>query len=392
MGDQQHLEWLLEGTAAWNQRRENDDFVPNFEGVDIRSAFENANKLMPAEVKDLTRESYRFDLQGIDLSGARFSRSNLLGADLSKANLTGSKLVGATLIRCLLRGAILRHAKLDSSDLRGVDLRGAEVSPMAWNGADVSTFQLRLDRNETLVTVSDLSNTDIYQSDLDTMQGDSETIIPSTLARPQNWPTFEREFEPKIGPTEHVEKAEKSDEISHERLNNQISSLISERGKFRTKAATLSAQLEDAIAIFRASNMANELPDDLLLIEDVTSTIGGIHRALSVRNSSTKKELLELLPRLLKKMVELERLVAAQSREIQKLNDRPSEKSDLLKFKSAFAISFGTTLGAGTAATLLGAGQALLGEYGDGITQQLRDTFNSFFGATSAALPSTIST
>ena len=34
MATQKHIEWLLEGVNAWNERREQENFQPDFEGAD----------------------------------------------------------------------------------------------------------------------------------------------------------------------------------------------------------------------------------------------------------------------------------------------------------------------------------------------------------------------
>lgn len=93
MGNPQHLEWLLEGVEAWNARREESDFRPDFSDMDARSAFVDA---------------------GIITSDERIplGKANLLGADLRGANLRLADLGGANLRATDLGGADLRRADL----------------------------------------------------------------------------------------------------------------------------------------------------------------------------------------------------------------------------------------------------------------------------------------
>jgi uncharacterized protein YjbI with pentapeptide repeats len=83
MANPQHIEWLLEGVEAWNKRREEDRFIPDFEEADIRGNFKHASKL---------------DGNGrVDLRGAYLQDANLQGANLQHAYLQGAYLQGAYL-------------------------------------------------------------------------------------------------------------------------------------------------------------------------------------------------------------------------------------------------------------------------------------------------------
>ena len=43
MANSEHVKWLLEGVASWNARREQNDFVPDFEGANIYEEFANSD-------------------------------------------------------------------------------------------------------------------------------------------------------------------------------------------------------------------------------------------------------------------------------------------------------------------------------------------------------------
>lgn len=125
MANEEHLKWLFEGTAAWNTRRINEDFTPDF------------------------AES---DLSGEDLSSVNLFRANLTKADLSGANLTNANLIQAN-----LREADLTHADLSGSDLTSADLANADLT-----NADLSRSGL-INGN---LTNSSLAGADLSYSDL----------------------------------------------------------------------------------------------------------------------------------------------------------------------------------------------------------------------------------
>ena len=140
MANEQHVEWLMEGMAAWNARREpggalHTDF-PDFSGTNLRAAFENAGLVGDDEWiplarydlsgADLTRANFtRADLSGADLSFADLTRADLSGADLSFADLTRADLIGTNLTDADLTCANFIHANLPSANFTGAVLHGA---------------------------------------------------------------------------------------------------------------------------------------------------------------------------------------------------------------------------------------------------------------------------
>jgi len=204
MANPQHIKWLLEGVDAWNARREKEDFVPDFEGADIRAAFNAIDessfaRLIPLQGADLRRANLReailpgSDLQGADLREATLRYSDLLstnlwGADLQGADLRGADLEGAHLERADLREANLRWVHLEGADLReahlrGADLRDANVRTRVYSGLGTN------DGSKPKYT--NLSQTKgLTQSQLNSMAGDSGSIIPEGLERP-DWPELD---------------------------------------------------------------------------------------------------------------------------------------------------------------------------------------------------------
>ena len=107
MANSEHLAKLKEGTAIWNQWKENHpDAMPDLRDADLRDA----------------------DIEEIDLVGANLTRVNLSGADLIEANLRGAMLTWVDFRGANLTGADLTGADLGAADLTRVDLSGANLS------------------------------------------------------------------------------------------------------------------------------------------------------------------------------------------------------------------------------------------------------------------------
>ena len=78
------------------------------------------------------------DLRNAKLDGAKLSNANLKGADLfgadfTNADLRGAVLSGANLTNAILRGADLSRARIEMANLQGVDLRAPDNIEI-WKG------------------------------------------------------------------------------------------------------------------------------------------------------------------------------------------------------------------------------------------------------------------
>ena len=98
MANPQHITWLLEGVTAWNARREQSGFWPDFDGANIPAIFQGS--------------SYKHNeiylgtsLEGINLRNALIRNANLSGLNLAKADLQDARLQGSSLAIADLRGA-----------------------------------------------------------------------------------------------------------------------------------------------------------------------------------------------------------------------------------------------------------------------------------------------
>ena len=118
MANSEHIEWLLEGVEAWNQRHrkvpgQGYPFAPDFEGASLYWIFRDANKL--------DRQG-KIPLAGSDLVGANLVRADMFDADLSEADLTLANLIDSNLWR-----ADLTNANLHFADLTGANLTASET-------------------------------------------------------------------------------------------------------------------------------------------------------------------------------------------------------------------------------------------------------------------------
>jgi uncharacterized protein YjbI with pentapeptide repeats len=141
MANQQHLDLLKQGIAAWNQWREKHAHIQT----------------------DLSRAN----LGLADLHCADLRRANLSGADLRRANLKGA----------WLNDANLRGAKLNEADLSGAVLSGADLSGDHFYQTILTNVDLQTTRG--LETINHIGPSEISISTLYRSQGN----IPETFLR-----------------------------------------------------------------------------------------------------------------------------------------------------------------------------------------------------------------
>ena len=121
MANPQHVQWLKEGVAAWNKRRERETFNPDFVGHDFggRTLFET----------NRTRERDQWErvpLRGINLRSANLTHADLCVVDLCNADFLHANLTGASLSQTILVNTDLRHANLTGANFVNADLTGAK--------------------------------------------------------------------------------------------------------------------------------------------------------------------------------------------------------------------------------------------------------------------------
>ena len=161
MADQQHIRWLFDGREAWNARRSESRFTPDFSGEDLYQVFRNANKLgsdgaIPLAGYDLEHanlvgsllnppplsDSVGADLRGAKLYSADFRTANLTRAELDGADLHSAKLGDARLVAASLRETNLTEARLPATNLKCADLTAANLRSAHLAGANLSCATL----------------------------------------------------------------------------------------------------------------------------------------------------------------------------------------------------------------------------------------------------------
>ena len=140
----QHVEWLLEGASAWNNRRRTSDFIPQLSGEDLAGRLRVSQSTAPGGSPVLSEVNLsRALLSDCNFSGTSFLRANFAGAylqrtcfenaflvlaDLTQAHLQEADLTGADLAGAKLGQANLRNCKLDRTRLADADLVGADLT------------------------------------------------------------------------------------------------------------------------------------------------------------------------------------------------------------------------------------------------------------------------
>ena len=141
MANPQHIQWLKEGVAAWNARRDKADFFPDFAGANIPSELQGPLYNPPTIRTDthldginLKHASFRgaslngIKLRGANLNSALLQHCQLWSTDLSGADLTDSDFSGAVLFRATLSGAQTRHVNFSGANLSGANLEGTDLT------------------------------------------------------------------------------------------------------------------------------------------------------------------------------------------------------------------------------------------------------------------------
>ena len=195
MANTDHIAWIREGVAAWNARREQSEFWPDFEGANLPAIFQGPS-YSPASIHLGT------SLEGINLRNASLRNANLSGLNLAKADLTEAQLQGASLASADLRGAtlsmanfsatILLAAKLNSAsavgtnfaraNLSGACLDDANLRQASFAGANlVSASIKKADLRDSVLAGADLSSTEPWEAIL-YEHSEPKTAGPSLLA------------------------------------------------------------------------------------------------------------------------------------------------------------------------------------------------------------------
>ena len=159
MANQQHVELIKKGSAAWNQWREQNPKEP----VDLSDA--DLRGLALAKV----------DLKGAYLKGAKLQFSNLAGAAMEGANLEQARLQEANLQGAQLENAVVKNCNLMEANLQNTNFQNADIQGSQFN-EDVMFGQTNL-KGANLVDASGLSVMQIQTSLVD-----KDTKLPEYLS------------------------------------------------------------------------------------------------------------------------------------------------------------------------------------------------------------------
>lgn len=129
MANEQHVQWLLEGVASWNRRRESDPFTPDLSDI-----------ILPEHFPVVSRDG---EIHRVSLSGANLSHANLDGSNLAYADFVGSDFTGA-----YLRVVYASQSNFSGSNFANADLTdfvgaAADFSDANFSGANLTRANLR---------------------------------------------------------------------------------------------------------------------------------------------------------------------------------------------------------------------------------------------------------
>ena len=158
MANAQHIKWLEAGVDAWNKRRENENFRPDFSGHNFggRTLFETNRRREPKEWE-------RILLRGINLTNAILSQSDLRVVDLSNADFYRADLKRASLSQAILVGSDFRFANLTGSNFVNADLTGAMFGGY---GARLTDANLQANVTDADFREADLTDVELLPGDL----------------------------------------------------------------------------------------------------------------------------------------------------------------------------------------------------------------------------------
>ncbi len=159
MGNPEHIKWLLKGVEAWNKRRENEEFRPDFESEDLAMIFDsrvqksknglginlrginlsNAN-FTDAYIGDkrllALNKGYTVDLTDADFTYTDLTRARFVNVDLTGANFSDAVLTDTNFLMSYLNNTCFSRATLNGAQFRECNLENAKLYRARLNGAD----------------------------------------------------------------------------------------------------------------------------------------------------------------------------------------------------------------------------------------------------------------
>ena len=154
MANPQHIAWLQEGVEAWNARRRDKAFTPDFSGEKIGETFIRAGKfaivegvpIVPLAGADLSDADFRGAELGGELVppyGTGFLKADFSGATLAHADFTSAKFREASFAGAYIESAIFTDANLYKSNFAYARCRAPNFERAHLRGSDFSHASLR---------------------------------------------------------------------------------------------------------------------------------------------------------------------------------------------------------------------------------------------------------
>ena len=329
MANEVHLKWLREGVEAWNKRRELIPFFP-----DLSDMVTTQNELM-----------------SINFSSSDLRHAKLNGIDLTNANLSGSE---------------LNVAEFKLAILCGANFRTSDVTGAIFDGANVKS-----DIKSKLYTNLDAHG--LTQEQLNSMIGDSGTIIPDHLTRPDHWEVLP--WHQEDAGQNDPETDDTFEDASHHAPNEkpreyyQHLALNLTREPIRSVAVleAYGQQLATATRMYRDTHQM--IPDDVILIEQIASTMANMAVVVHSETAELEDHIIEL------------------EAQITKLNETIKIQAMALNngdqtVKTALIVAAGTAvltpICAAAGSSILEASSYIFGQ-GSDVFQGLYDTFKNHF-------------
>lgn len=135
MADQEQLELLKQGKEVWNNWRRAHPQV----GLDFMDAileYYDLNGVDLSGARLINADLIEADLTNTDLSHAVLVNANLIGADLSRADLSHALLISTNFSHAVLNGTNFSHAMMGQTQLNDVDLHAVKgLETVTFNSA-----------------------------------------------------------------------------------------------------------------------------------------------------------------------------------------------------------------------------------------------------------------
>ena len=171
MDREKQIELLRKGVEPWNEKLQEENFSPDFDGVDFREVISEGTSLEGINLRNgsfLKADLRGFNLKEANLENADFRRATLAGADISGANLENTNFKGAILANVKLNGVDACRTDFSDTDLKRADLGNALLCSVNMQGADLTRAYLT---NTNIINTRLWDSTTLYQNEEEAVSG-----------------------------------------------------------------------------------------------------------------------------------------------------------------------------------------------------------------------------